>query len=159
MTLPMGVRGRVAAHLVRNLKKPVAIRPGSARPTALRECCLRQALRRRVSPVASLSRLVNALTINTDHLLGESHAHTHAGFLPVEPPNGRRLASIFILPSPPPPPPPKAEEAKIQEDRCRRRLAEARRFGSYWTIPTGGEGDMEPATVTRPELRRLLGGR
>ena len=92
-----------------------------------------------------------------------ARAHTHAGFRPAEPPNARRFASIFNPPSPPPPPPPpaplpQADDPAVEEERRRRRLAEARRRGRQATILTGGEGDTAPATVARPELRRLLGG-
>lgn len=91
------------------------------------------------------------------------HGHRYAGTCRSEPKGLRRHGSLFSSPSPPalppePPPPPAPDDPAIEEARRRRRLAEARRRGRQATILTGGEGDTTEATVSRPQLRTLLGG-
>ncbi len=91
-----------------------------------------------------------------------SHGHRYAGDVRFTPRNDRRYGAIFNPPSPslppPPAPPPTVDDPAVEEARRKRRLAEARRRGRQATILTGGTGDESAATVSRPGLRRLLGG-
>ena len=90
------------------------------------------------------------------------HGHRYAGAPAFAPKNRRRFASIFSPPSPPAlptvPPPPEPDDPEVEDARRKQRLAEARRRGRQATIITGGSGDETPASVNRPQLRRLLGG-
>lgn len=90
------------------------------------------------------------------------HGHRYAGIPGFSPRNARRFGAVFSPASPslppPPPPPPTIEDPAVEEARRKRRLAEARRRGRQATILTGASGEDRPATVNRPQLRRLLGG-
>lgn len=92
----------------------------------------------------------------------KSHGHRYAGDVRFTPRNNLRFGAIFSPSSPslppPPAPPPTVDDPAVEEARRKRRLVEARRRGRQATILTGGRGDESTATVSRPGLRRLLGG-